>query len=255
MSDSRVSITSSGFSHILYDAALIENPELALFEMRGNDDTPGAPPAGQADGQAVGRAPVYFFRHAGRRMVLRHYYRGGLMAKALGDWYFGYRPERSRAFREWCLLHTLYRQGLPAPRPVAAHMRRYGLLYQADLVTVEIEQAETLADRLARQPLAEAGWRAVGHCIARFHRHRVCHADLNARNILLQPGAGGADTVWLIDFDRGRIRRRDGHWRRANLQRLRRSLLKFAAQDRGFAFSESGWRALLAAYEAALIEP
>ncbi|HEU4516972.1 MAG TPA: lipopolysaccharide kinase InaA family protein, partial [Steroidobacteraceae bacterium] len=47
------------------------------------------------------------------------------------------------------------------------------------------------------------------------------HADLNARNIMLGPQL----EVWVLDFDRGRLRR-PGAWSRRVLDRLARSLAK-----------------------------
>ena len=64
-------------------------------------------------------------------------------------------------------------------------------------------------------------WAAIGRCIRRFHDYGLCHADLNAHNILLR----GDREVFLIDFDRC-ARRQPGMWRDANLARLRRSLDK-----------------------------
>jgi 3-deoxy-D-manno-octulosonic acid kinase len=52
----------------------------------------------------------------------------------------------------------------------------------------------------------------------------VQHADLNANNIMLD-GRGGA---WLLDFDRGRLRK-PGPWREKTLARLGRSLAKIAS--------------------------
>jgi 3-deoxy-D-manno-octulosonic acid kinase len=53
--------------------------------------------------------------------------------------------------------------------------------------------------------------------------------------------------VFLIDFDRGRLRR-PGRWRAANLQRLHRSLDKVCRQAHGAPLAEALWQALSAAY-------
>jgi tRNA A-37 threonylcarbamoyl transferase component Bud32 len=82
----------------------------------------------------------------------------------------------------------------------------------------------------------EQQWRAIGSTIARFHSHGVQHADLNASNILL--GADGA--VYVLDFDRGRIRAR-GAWEQEVLARLKRSLDKLKAQRGDVAFGEREW--------------
>src|SRR5690606_5957198 len=132
----------------------------------------------------------------------RHYRRGGIFGPWLVDRYLWLGLVRTRAVREWTLLAELYGQGLPVPRPVAVRVCRTGLCYRADIVTERIAPAESLAERLAREPLSASGWRAIGACIRRFHDAGIWHADLNAHNVLLT-----ADGPHLLDFDRGRRRR------------------------------------------------
>jgi 3-deoxy-D-manno-octulosonic acid kinase len=85
-----------------------------------------------------------------------------------------------------------------------------------------------------------AAWRAVGACIGRLHARGVQHADLNAHNLLL--GDDGA--VYVLDFDRGRVRPR-GAWEQAVLERLRRSLAKVTTDLPPGRFDETAWAALL----------
>ena len=47
-------------------------------------------------------------------------------------------------------------------------------------------------------------WIAIGRCIRRFHDLGVCHADLNAHNMLLNEDA----KVYMIDFDQCQLRHR-----------------------------------------------
>ncbi len=151
-----------------------------------------------------------------------------------------------RAFAEWRLLQTLSRRGLAVPQPIAARYRRYGALYRCDLITERIPDAEPLSAALAKAPLPEAAWRAVGVGLARLHRAGVDHADLNAHNILID----SAGIVSVIDFDRGRVRT-PGAWSTRNLQRLQRSLAKIAADLPPGRYSAQGWGWLLAGYAAA----
>jgi 3-deoxy-D-manno-octulosonic acid kinase len=65
-------------------------------------------------------------------------------------------------------------------------------------------------------------WRQTGECIRRFHDAGVYHADLNARNILLDVHF----KVWLIDFDRAKTIAAGSRKFEANLSRLLRSLQK-----------------------------
>lgn len=200
-------------------------------------------------GSAIGRAPVVFFQHGKLNLVLRHYYRGGLVAKLVSDWYLGRKLDNSRSFREWCLLRTMVNAGLPVPVPVAAHVWRQGFLYQADLITLQIENSLTLADYLMENHLTPELWQDVGKVIRRFHNCHIYHADLNARNILLQKNSeSGALKIYLIDFDRGKIRKTGTVWQQSNLDRLKRSLDKFKLRSDRFDFNAADWSNLLDGY-------
>ena len=74
---------------------------------------------------------------------------------------------------------------------------------------------------LAAGRMDDARWAAVGRCLRHFHDAGVQHADLNASNIML----GEHREVWLLDFDRGRLRH-PGSWSGRVLDRLARSLAK-----------------------------
>jgi 3-deoxy-D-manno-octulosonic acid kinase len=146
----------------------------------------------------------------------------------------------SRPWWEWRLLDSLYKEGLPVPQPVAARVERNGLFYRGDLITRCIPGGRSLAERLAAGEAGQMPWSAVGRTLRRFHDAGVCHADLNAHNILLDD----AGKSFLIDFDRG-TRRGQGAWRGANLSRLRRSLDKLSGPE---GFNLPAWSALLEGY-------
>jgi 3-deoxy-D-manno-octulosonic acid kinase len=194
--------------------------------------------------RAGGRGGVLFIRDDQHHWVLRHYRRGGLIGKLISDHYFWLGAERTRAFAEWRLLHTLRAQGFPVPTPVATRYVRHGFTYQADLITEALPAARTLAECITGAQLVDEYWRKVGVAIAKFHRAGVHHADLNAHNILL--GEGGK--VFVLDFDRGRIRTR-GAWEAQVLARLKRSLLKIQRAGVNVKFNERDWVALLEGYE------
>ena len=233
-----VAPTASGA--MLYDASRCGQPDGALFE-RGHWRARGA-----LEEAAGGRGTVAFIRDGGRRWVLRHYRRGGLVAGVLGDRYLWTGADRTRAFREWRLLRELRAAGLPVPEPVAARYQRHGLFYRADLITAELPTRRTLAQALATAPLEAATWRAVGACVGRLHAHGVHHADLNAHNVLL----GDDGEVYVLDLDRGQIRPR-GAWEQAVLERLQRSLRKVTAALPPGRFDAAAWAALRAGAEGA----
>ncbi len=226
---------------------MLADPELVGNDAPESANAIFAAPFWAARGQLTavegGRGSAWFVGPEGR-WVLRHYRRGGWMARLSEDLY-GWNGESAvRSFAEWRLLKILAERGLPVPRPVAARYQRSGLFYRCDLITVRLANTRSLSQALATGALPEQVWRAVGRTVARFHGHGVDHADLNAHNILL----GSNDTVSVIDFDRGRLRAA-GSWRRRNLQRLRRSLLKVTRQLPAGRFSPQQWSWLVAAYQ------
>jgi 3-deoxy-D-manno-octulosonic acid kinase len=189
-----------------------------------------------------GRGAAWFVGSSGN-WVLRHYRRGGLMARISRDLYGWNGEDAVRSFAEWRLLETLVALGLPVPRPVAARYQRSGLVYRCDLITQRLANTRSLSEALKADALAQDGWRQVASVVAQLHRNGVDHADLNAHNILLDTSAA----VSVIDFDRGRFRA-PGNWRRKNLLRLHRSLLKVARDLPPGRFSDLQWSWFMAAY-------
>ncbi len=219
---------------MLYDASRMDQPGSDAFERDHWRQR------GTLQEVAGGRGTVAFIHDAGRRWVLRHYRRGGFVARLLDDTYLYTGAARTRAHAEFQLLRRLREWNLPVPAPVAARYLRTGLLYRADLLTEELPTRLTLAQALGSGPLGSATWRAIGRCVAGLHARGVQHADLNAHNLLL--GAGGE--IYVLDFDRGRIRTR-GAWEDRVLARLRRSLEKVTGGLPAGRFGEPEWQWLL----------
>lgn len=236
-SDIKSKIIKKGSATILYDPRLVNDPCLSLFD-------PGwLARESRLVGDAVGRGTAWFFQDQGLDLVLRHFRRGGWVGRLVDDLYLGVSAENSRMFREWRLLAELTSRGLPVPQPVAAAFFPRGCCYRGDLVTMRIPESLTLSDRLQQDSLDRAGWQQIGATLKSFHVHGVYHADMNARNILIDKKG----VVFLIDFDRGALRR-PGAWQEATLQRLLRSLRKFSKNVSGFSFDSDDWNALLVGY-------
>jgi len=235
-------IKKSDGSYILYDASIIADPALQLFDAdyHTNQETQ----QNNSAEKGIGRAKVVYFSFEDKVLVLKHYYRGGVVARFIKDRYLGLNTENSRAFKEWRLLKYMRSLALPVPDAVAAHVKKGLFFYRADLVTVMIENSKTLAEVISEQPINAALWKKVGACIKRFHQQNIYHADLNARNILLTD----SDEIYLIDFDNSCLRQNSENWKMANLARLKRSLLKFKRNMDGFNFTEGEWEALLKGY-------
>jgi len=193
-----------------------------------------------------GRGSAWFITSASRQWVLRHYRRGGFIARLCRDRYVWSGEKRVRAFAEWHLLAALTQRGLPVPKPIAARYRRTGIFYRCDLITQRIAGAHPLSSMLARGALAKNVWRQVGMTVARLHAAGVDHADLNAHNILLDRQG----VVSVIDFDRSKLRT-PGAWASSNLSRLQRSLMKVSRELPPDRFSAAQWRHVLAGYASA----
>jgi 3-deoxy-D-manno-octulosonic acid kinase len=220
---------------MLYDASCIEQPagdelfERSHWRSRGAlEELPG------------GRGTVAFIHEGARRWVLRHYRRGGLVARVLQDAYLWTGAQRTRGYAEWRLLRRLREWQLPVPRAIAARYTRAGLVYRADLITEELPARLTLAQALEAQGVNAERWRAVGRCVGRLHARGVRHADLNAHNLVL----GEGEEVYVLDFDRGRVLAR-GEWENRVIERLHRSLEKVSRGLPAGRFGEEQWRELL----------
>lgn len=198
----------------------------------------------ELDGVAHSRRGAAFFIKCadGNRYVLRHYRRGGFMGRISPDRYFWQDEETTRAFIEWQLTYRLHRAGLPVPAPIAARYHHSGFSYTGDIITERLTVVGSLATCLLTGALSVLTWVGIGRCVRRFHDLGVCHADLNAHNVLLSE-----ESVYLVDFDRCRLRA-PGMWRDANLVRLRRSLEKVTWALPADRFGESDWHALLDGY-------
>jgi 3-deoxy-D-manno-octulosonic acid kinase len=226
---------------IAYDSDCMATPEARFFDAGYWRDRKAV------TGIAKGRGNTWFIDAPFGAVVLRQYIRGGWAARFSREHYFFTTITRSRPFQEFQILETLMELKLPVPKPVAAMCRHNGILSSGALITAEIAGAQTLADILPAEgvedTVTDALWLDIGKCISRFHTAGVWHADLNARNILLD----SERQVYLIDFDRARFTPQKPVDGAGNLKRLKRSLLKLwpssATQDLQFA-----WQRLTSGY-------
>lgn len=234
---SEVKHTALKSGAMLYNASFARNASDAWFDPNHWEAL------GAIEGRAQGRGTVLFIKSDAKRYVLRHYYRGGFMGKFTKDRYRWRGEDETRSFHEWQLTYRLHRAGLPVPAPIAARYIHNGRRYTGDIITERLPTVGSLTQCLEKGALSVMTWISIGRCIRRFHDLGVCHADLNAHNILLSEEA----KVYLIDFDRCQLRR-DGFWRDGNLVRLRRSLEKVTYSMPSDRFSESDWHGLLDGY-------
>ncbi len=232
-------VRQSGNSVQWYDAGVFYQPDELSFSAAHWQQQQAV------IGQSCGRNIAWFIRHNGTALVMRHYYRGGLIGKLIKDKFSYQAVLQSRAMQEFNLLRYMRRCGLPVPRPLAAQYCRSGLGYSADIMIELVNGSRDLATLLAAgTTLSALQWQQLGQLIARFHQHNVYHSDLNCHNILLdQQGR-----FWLIDFDKCALRD-SGNWQQANLARLRRSLEKERRLHKGFSWQPEQWQGLQQGYQ------
>ena len=191
----------------------------------------------------AGRGNAHFFIADGGEFVLRHYCRGGWVARFNKDKYRWQGLESTRAYREFELLVQMKKMGLPVPEPYVARACRFGARYSADLITARIPNTQSLAMCCSEKRGEQSLWSVVGETIRRFHDQQIYHADLNAHNILVSEGA-----VYLIDFDKCKIKSESKLWKKRNIDRLKRSLDKL--ENRGaIHFQKEDWSIFLTAYQ------
>lgn len=205
------------------------DPQAALSVLLQADGDSGLTKIGNR-----GRGSAWRLTVNGEPAVLRHYQRGGLMARMNRDRYLWQGALQTRAYREFDLMLRLSDRGLPVPRPIAARASRHGLSYRAAILTRYVEHRGALSD-LPHQ----AAWHAAGAAIARLHAAGVWHADLNVHNILIDAD----NRAWLIDFDRAQEGVSDRSRLQDNLSRLLRSVRKVCPE-----LIEPLWPVLLDGY-------
>lgn len=239
---SRVEVRTLNQQTLWHDPQHLSHCDPALFT---------APPdAGAALATGSGRGQAHLITlptaegECAGEAVLRHYRRGGLMARFSPDRYNGVSAHNSRAMAEFTLLRRMRAWDLPVPAPVAARQVRHGARYTADIVVALISQTRNAVQCMDEAPLPETAWQALGVAIRRLHDRQVFHSDLNAHNLLL--GADGR--AWIVDFDKCALRPGEG-WKRQNLERLLRSLRKEQGRRSPFHWEESSWNTLLTAYQ------
>ena len=179
------------------------------------------------------------------RWAVRHYRRGGAVARYLGDRYLV--AGDSRPMRELKASAEARKRGVPTPAVVAGASYSAGLFYRADLATELIPDAASLAELLFgnndSQVDVEKALHVAGKVVRRLEETRVLHPDVNAGNILLRNQLGETE-AHVIDLDRCNILALDAagphHFMRARLERS----LRWLADRHAIELSDGCWRAL-----------
>lgn len=190
-----------------------------------------------------GRGKAIFFDYKSHKLITKHYYRGGLIAKILHDKYFWFGLSNTRAYREMHLLNKMQNLNLPVPKVFAAQIIKHKIFYCEDIITYRIENAVSLVEMIGQEK--KEIWEKLGEVIKKFHNANIYHVDLNAYNILI-----AENEIYVIDFDKAkRYRGIFNSWKKKNLKRLNRSLVKLHKKNI-LHFDEKNWSTLIDAYNA-----
>jgi 3-deoxy-D-manno-octulosonic acid kinase len=198
--------------------------------------------AGSVALETSGRGAVLVVKHGAQTWAVRHYHRGGFVARFVADHYVWSGVDSTRSFREWRLLRKLRDAGLPVPNPIAAHVYRTGPIYTADIITTYLPDTRKLSAFISDGTVPAHCWRRIGRMVRAVHLHGVDHPDLTAHNILLD----ARGSLFLVDFDNARVKPA-GSWQRAGVDRLQRSLRKVALET-GTEFDPAAWAEIEAGY-------
>jgi len=205
---------------------------------------------GAVAGLSHGRYITYFVSYQMPQqpelnMVLRHYYRGGLIQKISKDKFVYTGLHKTRAVAELIMLEKMRELGLPVPKPIAARVERVGLFNcRNDILIETIKDAVDGFKLLKKSNLSSDTWFNIGATIRRFHVQGVYHSDLNIHNILIDRD----QQVYVIDLDRCEFREPSDDWQQQNLQRLQRSLNKEKGLFPDFNYANTDWQQLMAGY-------
>jgi len=222
---------------IIYDDTVIDEADENLFESEYWHTQP------QSKIINKGRGEILLININGQSAVLKHYYRGGMIANVLLDKYLWTGLDSSRSFAEYRVLRTMYKLDLPVPQPIAARVKKQGLFYQADLITSQIINVSSMADLLLQERLTSQHWLDIGDCIGRFHQLGFYHDDLNIENIMI----GHEGNVFLLDFDKGFHSQNDKDYSTSSFDRMKRSVMKWCSVNKQ-PFPGTEWEQLMVGY-------
>lgn len=191
-----------------------------------------------------GRGKTYLVQDPyNRRVIIRHYWRGGLIGKVLGDKFLSFFGSSHRAFREYDLLQTMKKMGLPVPKPIAAKEEKSLFFIRNDIVMLEIPGTKNLGEILSARRLTDEEIAKIGDAVGKLFKAGIYHSDLNINNILFD----GADNVWIVDFDKCVQRTIGKKQYHEMVNRLKRSFDKFKEERNNFYWSEYDFSKLLPA--------
>ena len=188
-----------------------------------------------------GRGLAYAIRLDRDPWLVRHYRRGGMIARVLND---RYAPTGNRAVDELKASIVARARGIPTPEVVAAICYPTPLYARFDIAVQFIDHSRDLAQLLFEDRVVSA--RDIGKAAALIRtmiQGGLLHADLNLKNILIAP-----DRAYVLDLDRCTVvEEATRHGTEVMRKRFVRSLAKWESKS-GRVVSEAHHKALEAAF-------
>lgn len=185
----------------------------------------------------AGRGGLYQFTSPLGPAFLRVYRRGGAIRHFVAESYV----LDNRPLAEFRVHTALADARIPVPKLLGVVWHKVGPIYRGAIATLALSGSTLLqALRGNAPPPTPETLRACGALIRRLHDAGVYHADLNASNLFLS-----TDGPQLLDFDRAAISAvpLSPRLRRANLERLQRSLRKHGVPPEAYALLVGGYEA------------
>jgi 3-deoxy-D-manno-octulosonic acid kinase len=173
-------------------------------------------------GELEGRGLALVAEIGGSACVVRHYRRGGAVARMLNDRYARFAP--NRVLRELQVSESARARGVATPAVRCAAWYGHGLFRRFDIATTYISSARDLAGVLfGHEDVPGRALRNTVRLIRNMLRAGLVHSDLNLKNILIAP-----DRAYILDLDRCRIEEGvDADTAKLMRDRLLRSLAKW----------------------------
>jgi 3-deoxy-D-manno-octulosonic acid kinase len=188
-----------------------------------------------------GRGIAYAIRLDLDPWLVRHYRRGGMIARVLND---RYAPTGNRAVAELKASIVARARGIPTPEVVAAICYPTPLYARFDIAVQFIDHSRDLAQVLFEDRVVSA--RDIGKAAALIRtmiKGGLLHADLNLKNILIAP-----DRAYVLDLDRCTVvEEATRHGAETMRKRFMRSLSKWESKS-GRVVSEAHHKTLQAAF-------
>ena len=218
----RITLNDNNVTYIV-NPFFFKDEDITVENLKSYTDVEKYQLEGKIIHEYSGRGKTYLVTDRyNNRVVIRHYWRGGMMFKLLKDKFFRLSENANRSEKEFDILLLLTEL---TPRDFKS-----GLFVTNDIILQEIPGAKTIAKILQERNLTDIELGKIGAVIGQLLTAGILHTDLNISNILLD----GAGNIWIIDFDKCFLREINKKKYKKTLSRLERSFEKESKESPNF---------------------